>query len=98
MAAGAAAWFVVHRSVRGPDVEPAALRRRRRYRARLAGERRRQDDGARRSVLHVERRRFDADSRGMMRIDAHQHFWRYSADDYGWIDDSMATLRRDFLP
>jgi len=33
-----------------------------------------------------------------MRIDAHQHFWRYNADEYGWIDDSMARLRRDFLP
>lgn len=32
------------------------------------------------------------------RIDSHQHFWRYSAADYGWIDDSMAALRRDFLP
>jgi L-fuconolactonase len=34
----------------------------------------------------------------MVRIDAHQHFWKYSAAEYGWIDDSMATLRRDFLP
>jgi L-fuconolactonase len=33
-----------------------------------------------------------------MRIDSHQHFWRYSATEYGWIDDSMASLRRDFLP
>ncbi len=33
-----------------------------------------------------------------MRIDAHQHFWRYNANEYGWIDDSMAGLRRDFLP
>lgn len=33
-----------------------------------------------------------------MRIDAHQHFWRYDTDEYGWIDDSMASLRRDFLP
>jgi L-fuconolactonase len=33
-----------------------------------------------------------------MRVDAHQHFWRYSAAEYGWIDDSMAALRRDFLP
>ena len=33
-----------------------------------------------------------------MRIDAHQHFWRYSADDYGWIDDDMRAIRRDFLP
>lgn len=34
----------------------------------------------------------------MMRIDAHQHFWRYTTDEYGWIDESMAMLRRDFLP
>jgi L-fuconolactonase len=32
------------------------------------------------------------------RIDAHHHFWHYSADEYGWIDGSMAALRRDFLP
>lgn len=33
-----------------------------------------------------------------VRIDAHQHFWQYQRGDYGWIDDSMAELRRDFLP
>jgi L-fuconolactonase len=33
-----------------------------------------------------------------MRIDAHQHFWRYNAAEYGWIDDAMALLRRDYLP
>ena len=33
-----------------------------------------------------------------MRLDAHQHFWMYSPEDYGWINDSMAALRRDFLP
>ncbi len=33
-----------------------------------------------------------------MRIDAHQHFWMYNEREYGWIDDSMAALRRDFLP
>lgn len=33
-----------------------------------------------------------------VRIDAHLHFWRYNASEYGWIDDSMAALRRDFLP
>jgi L-fucono-1,5-lactonase len=49
-------------------------------------------------MLRVERSRLDADSGGMMRIDAHQHFWRYSASEYGWIDDSMRVLRRDFLP
>ena len=32
-----------------------------------------------------------------MRIDAHQHFWRYEPREYDWIDDSMASLRRDFL-
>jgi L-fuconolactonase len=31
-------------------------------------------------------------------IDGHQHFWRYDAAAYGWIDESMAALRRDFLP
>ena len=34
----------------------------------------------------------------MMRIDAHQHFWRYNTREYDWIDDSMSALRRDFLP
>ena len=34
----------------------------------------------------------------MMRIDAHQHFWQYDADEYGWINDEMAVLRRDSLP
>lgn len=33
-----------------------------------------------------------------MRIDAHQHFWIYTPYEYGWIDDSMAALRCDFLP
>ena len=33
-----------------------------------------------------------------MRIDAHQHFWRYNAAEFDWIDDSMSALRRDFLP
>jgi L-fuconolactonase len=33
-----------------------------------------------------------------MRIDAHQHFWRYNSDEFDWIDDSMSALRRDFLP
>ncbi|HXI32015.1 MAG TPA: amidohydrolase family protein [Vicinamibacterales bacterium] len=49
-------------------------------------------------MLRVERGRLDADSGGMMQIDAHQHFWRYDAAEYGWIDDAMVALRRDFLP
>src|SRR5207245_804139 len=31
-----------------------------------------------------------------MHIDAHQHFWTYDQQEYDWIDDSMAALRRDF--
>lgn len=33
-----------------------------------------------------------------MHIDAHQHFWTYDQREYGWIDESMATIRGDFLP
>jgi L-fuconolactonase len=33
-----------------------------------------------------------------MRIDAHQHFWRYSSQTHDWITDEMAVLKRDFLP
>src|SRR5688572_9034307 len=33
-----------------------------------------------------------------MRIDAHQHFWQYSAAEYPWISEAMATIRHDFLP
>jgi len=32
------------------------------------------------------------------RIDAHQHFWRYTPAEYEWIDDAMAGLRRNCLP
>lgn len=33
-----------------------------------------------------------------MRIDAHHHFWKYDPAEYGWIDERMSVLRRDFLP
>lgn len=33
-----------------------------------------------------------------MNIDSHHHFWKYSAAEYAWIDNSMDALRRDFLP
>jgi len=33
----------------------------------------------------------------MARIDAHHHLWQYSPEEYGWIDETMALLRRDFL-
>ena len=34
----------------------------------------------------------------MRRIDAHHHLWRYTPQEYGWLDESMSALRRDFLP
>ena len=33
-----------------------------------------------------------------MRIDSHQHFWRYNSTDYVWMSDAMDSLRRDYLP
>jgi L-fuconolactonase len=33
-----------------------------------------------------------------MRVDSHHHLWHYTLEDYGWIDDQMQVLRRDFLP
>ncbi len=33
-----------------------------------------------------------------MRIDAHQHFWRYSPTEHTWMSDDMMALKRDFLP
>ena len=33
-----------------------------------------------------------------LRIDAHQHFWQYTPEEFDWIDDAMAHIRRDFLP
>jgi len=33
-----------------------------------------------------------------VRIDAHQHFWRYDADAYPWMTGDMGVLRRDWMP
>ncbi len=33
-----------------------------------------------------------------MKIDAHQHFWRYQEQGYPWIGPGMGALRRDCLP
>jgi L-fuconolactonase len=33
-----------------------------------------------------------------MKIDSHHHFWEYEPVEYGWIDDAMRVIRRDFLP
>lgn len=33
-----------------------------------------------------------------MIIDSHQHFWKYDPVRDAWIDDSMVTIQKDFLP
>jgi L-fuconolactonase len=33
-----------------------------------------------------------------MHLDSHLHFWHYNPGEYAWIDDTMAPLRRDFMP
>ena len=33
-----------------------------------------------------------------MRVDAHQHFWRYDPAEYVWIGEGMERLARDYLP
>jgi len=32
-----------------------------------------------------------------MKIDAHQHFWRYAPEEYPWIGAGMERIARDFL-
>lgn len=34
----------------------------------------------------------------MKRVDAHQHFWRLSRGDYGWLTPELGPIHRDFLP
>ncbi len=31
-------------------------------------------------------------------IDSHHHFWHYNPQEFGWIDEPMRVIRRDFLP
>ena len=33
-----------------------------------------------------------------LRLDTHQHFWKYDSVRYAWIDEPMSVIRRDFLP
>lgn len=33
-----------------------------------------------------------------MKIDSHQHFWKYDPDKYSWISDEMSVIRKDFTP
>ncbi len=32
-----------------------------------------------------------------MRIDSHQHFWIYAAEEYPWIDEDKDALKRDYM-
>jgi L-fuconolactonase len=34
----------------------------------------------------------------MLRIDSHQHFWKYDPVRDNWINDDMAVIKKDFLP
>jgi len=34
----------------------------------------------------------------MMKIDTHQHYWRYQPQEFPWISNSMPQLQRDCLP
>ncbi len=34
----------------------------------------------------------------MLKIDSHQHFWKFDPVRDSWIDDSMSVIRRDFMP
>jgi L-fuconolactonase len=33
-----------------------------------------------------------------MKIDAHQHFWHYTPEEYGWIGTGMQALKKGHLP
>ena len=33
-----------------------------------------------------------------MRLDSHQHFWRYHPAEHGWMDHRMTVLKQDYLP
>lgn len=33
-----------------------------------------------------------------MKIDSHQHFWKYNPSEYTWISEQHTALKRDFLP
>lgn len=33
----------------------------------------------------------------MLLIDTHHHLWQYSEDEYGWINEKMSKIKKDFL-
>jgi L-fuconolactonase len=50
------------------------------------------------SQYNIQHLTFSVHHSALMTIDAHLQFWRYSRQAYGWSDDPMSSLRRDFLP
>lgn len=40
----------------------------------------------------------DSDRHAAPMLDSHQHFWRLSRGDYGWLTPSFAAIYRDFEP
>ena len=34
----------------------------------------------------------------MLRIDSHQHFWKFDPVKYDWITEEMSVIKKDFLP
>src|SRR5216684_3346855 len=33
-----------------------------------------------------------------LKIDAHQHFWKFDLFRHGWINDDMRVIQKDFMP
>jgi L-fuconolactonase len=33
-----------------------------------------------------------------MKLDTHQHFWKYDPTEYPWMQEGMESLKRDYLP
>jgi L-fuconolactonase len=33
-----------------------------------------------------------------MMIDTHVHFWRYTPQEFGWLEGGLTVIRKDFLP
>ncbi|MBB5338975.1 aryl-alcohol dehydrogenase-like predicted oxidoreductase [Edaphobacter lichenicola] len=54
--------------------------------------------GSRDSFQASSRPRAKRETTVFERIDAHHHLWSYRPSEFGWIDDAMQPLRRDFLP
>jgi L-fuconolactonase len=34
----------------------------------------------------------------MLKVDTHQHFWKYNPVKHSWINEEMAVIKKDFMP